>query len=178
MIRIRTAALLCMTALSLAACGKTGKETAGEDPQTALNDASEVAFQLQPGKYRTTVSVEKIEIPGMPAAMADQMKAMMDKAASEESCVTPERAARGLDVMKEQMARGKCRFERFTARDGKLDSAFTCQTGDGMTMQASSSGTYSETGSSLRVDGQLSGPGGKTMHVVQTVKTERVGDCT
>lgn len=178
MIGIRKAGLLCLTALSLVACGKAERAPQGQDPETALQEAGDAAFQLQPGKYRTTVSVEKIEIPGMPTAMADQMKAMMGKAAAEESCVTPERAARGLEVMKQQMARGKCRFERFAAQDGKLDSAFTCQTGDGMTMQASSSGTYSATGSNLRVDGQLSGPDGKTMHVVQTVMTERVGDCT
>lgn len=177
MIGFRKSGFALALLLALVACGQSAKKSAGEDPEAASSRAAGAGFQLQPGRYRTSVSVEKIEIPGMPTAMADQMKAMMGRAAAEESCITPERAARGLDVLKEQMARGRCRFERFDAQGGKVDSAFTCQTGDGMAMQARSSGTYSNTGSTITIAGDLSGPDGRTMHVVQTVKTERVGDC-
>lgn len=179
MVRFTRAGLLLFTVLSLSACNQSGPEDqAGNATGKAHDAAAETAFQMQPGRYRTTVTVESIEIPGMPAAMAGQMKAMMAKASAQESCVTPQRAARGLDVVKEQMARGQCSYARFDAADGKLDAAFTCQTGEGMAMTATSRGTYSGTGSTVKVDAALSGPQGKTMHVVQTVTTERIGDCT
>ena len=169
---------VCLVALALSACGPSAREDqAGDAANKAHDAAAATAFQMQPGRYRTTVAVESIEIPGMPAAMAGQMKAMMDKASAQESCVTPQRAARGLDVVKEQMARGQCSYARFDAADGKLDAAFTCQTGEGMAMTATSRGTYSSTGSTVKVDAALTGPQGKTMHVVQTVTTERIGDC-
>lgn len=174
--KISRAAIASVAALALSACGPGGKEPPDEGPEAT--GAPPGAFQFQPGKYRTSVSVEKIEIPGMPIAMSDQMKAMMGKAAAEDSCITPERGARGLEVLKQQIARGKCRFERFQADAGKLDSAFTCQTGDGMTMEATSRGTYSSTRSEMRIDGRLIGPGEKTMRVIQTVNSERIGDCS
>ncbi|MEN9924270.1 MAG: hypothetical protein RL268_396 [Pseudomonadota bacterium] len=170
---------VCIAALALTACNQSGPEDqAGNATGKAHDAAAETAFQMQPGRYRTTVTVESIEIPGMPAAMAEQMKAMMAKASAQESCVTPQRAAHGLDVVKEQMARGQCSYARFDTAEGKLAAAFTCQTGEGMAMTATSRGTYSGTGSTVKVDAALSGPQGKTMHVVQTVTTERIGDCT
>ena len=170
---------ICLAALVLTACGQSGnQDQAARTADKAQSGASETPFQMQPGRYHATVTTEALEIPGMPAAMADQVKSMMGPAAGEDGCITPVRAARGIDVVKEQMARGQCRFDRFVARDGKVDAAFTCQTGEGMAMQATSGGTYSPTGLTVRVDGTLSGPGGKTMHVVQVVKTARIGDCT
>lgn len=174
--KISRAAIASAAALALSACGSGGKEPPGQGPEATGAPAG--AFQLQPGKYRTSVSVEKIEIPGMPIAMADQMTAMMGRAAAEDSCITPERAAQGLEVLKQQIARGKCRFGRFQADAGTLDSAFTCETGDGMTMEATSRGTYSSTRSEMRIDGRLIGPGEKTMRVIQTVNSERIGDCS
>ncbi len=178
MVRFTRAGLLLFTVLSLSACNQSGPgDQAGNATGKAQDVAADAAFQMQPGRYRAKVSVESIEIPGMPAAMAGQMKAMMDKASAQESCVTPQRAARGLDVVKDQMARGQCRYTRFDAVDGKLETAFTCQTGEGMAMTATSRGNYSDTGSTIKVDAVLTGPQGRTMHVVQTVVTERVGDC-
>lgn len=172
----RFAALAGLVALALSACDQPEQGQSGQGAETP--SAKSGAFQMQPGKYRTTVGVEQLEIADMPPAAADQLKAMMGEAAAETSCLTPERAARGVDVIKEQIARGKCRFDRFDAQGGKLDASFSCQTGDRMEMRATSSGTYSNTGLSVRVDGKLTGPGGRSMHIVQTIETARVGECT
>ncbi len=173
--------LLALSAAALAACGQSASDSAeggaaaGKD---ALANAAEVAFQMQPGKYRTTVSITKLEIPGMPGGMGDQMKAMLSKAVTTESCVSPEQAKRGVEIMKEQMARGQCQFDKFEASGGKLDSAFTCKTAEGMEMRAASTGTYSDTGSNVSAKGEMTGPGGVQMRVEQTMVTERIGDCT
>lgn len=174
-------ALLALSAAALAACGQSASDSgegggaaAGKD---ALAGAAEVAFRMQPGQYRTTVTIDRIEIPGMPGGMGDRMKAMLSQAANQESCVSPEQAARGVEIMKEQMARGQCQFDRFEASGGKISSAFTCKTAEGMQMRAASSGTYSATGSAVTAKGEMTGPGGVQMRIEQTIVTERIGDC-
>lgn len=170
---------IALAALALAACGKsaTDSEAAASGGSSALEKAAEVAFQMQPGKYRTSVAIQKFEIPGMPPQAAEQMKAMMSKNSSSESCITPDRAAKGIEVMKEQMAKGQCSFDKFEATGGTVDAAFTCKSGDQMTVKATSKGTYTPTGSVVRATGDMTGPGGKTIHIEHIITTERIGDC-
>lgn len=172
--------IFVLATLALAACGQSGSDGTGGtaasvDPAKA---AAEIAFQFQPGKYRTTVDFGKVEIPGMPSAMAEQMKAMMTQKTSSDYCVSPEQAASGMEVMKEQMGKGQCQFEKFAASGGKVDSVFTCQTGQGMSLRSASQGTYSPTGSKVAVTSDMTIPGGKSMHIEQTVTMERIGECT
>jgi hypothetical protein len=179
--KITSITLLALSAAALAACGQSASDNAGGGAESAgkdaLANAAEVAFQMQPGKYRTTVTITKLEIPGMPGGMGDQMRAMMSKAVNHESCVSPEQAKRGVEIMKEQMARGQCQFDKFEASGGKIDSVFTCKTAEGMQMRAESTGTYSETGSTVSAKGEMTGPGGVQMRVEQAMVTERIGDC-
>jgi Protein of unknown function (DUF3617) len=170
--------LAALAVLVLAGCGKSapdeGAAGAGGDP---IKAAEEVAFRFEPGKYRTTVTFQKVEIPGMPAGMAEQMKASLAKTTSNEHCITPESAAKGVEAMKEHMGKGQCKFESFNARGGTVDSAFSCEAGQGMTMRATSQGTYTSTSSKVAAKVDMSGPVGKGMHLEQTMITERIGDC-
>jgi hypothetical protein len=169
-----------LAALALAGCGQSAPEDkaanagASGDPVKA---AAEMAFRFEPGQYRTTVAIEKLEIPGMPAGMAGQMKAAMGKTTTSEHCITPESAAKGVEAMKQHMGQGQCKFESFNARGGTVDSVFSCQAGQGMTMRATSRGTYTATGSKVAAKVDMSGPGGG-MHMEQTMTTERIGDCS
>lgn len=170
---------LTLAALALGGCGKSASDekSAAGGAENALEKAAEVAFQMQPGKYRTSVAVQKVEIPGMPANIAAQMKEMMSKNATSESCITPDRAAKGVEVMKEQMAKGQCSFDKFEAKGGTVDASFSCKSGDQMTVKATSKGTYTPTGSVIQATGDMTGPGGKTIHIEHTITTERIGDC-
>lgn len=166
--------------LALAGCGKSAPDAdatgaaASGDPMKA---AAEMAFRFEPGKYRTTITFQKVEIPGMPAGMAEQMKAAMAKTTASEHCITPESAAKGVDAMKEHMGKGQCKFESFNARGGTVNSTFSCQAGQGMTMRATSQGTYTSTSSKVAAKVDMTGPVGKGMHLEQTMITERIGDC-
>lgn len=85
---------------------------------------------------------------------------------------------KGIDVMKEQMGKGQCQFEKFDASGGKVETVFSCSPGAGMTLKAVSKGEYSATGSKVSVTSDMAVPGGKTIHVEQTITMERIGDCT
>ena len=172
----KSIAIPCLAVLVLGACGKSATEEKAAE-SAALDKAAEVAFQMQPGKYRTSVAVQKVEIPGMPAKIAEQMKAMMSKNSTSESCITPDRAAKGVEVMKEQMAKGQCTFDKFEASGGTVDASFSCKSGDQMTVKATSKGSYTPTGSVIQATGDMTGPGGKTIHIEHVITTERIGDC-
>jgi Protein of unknown function (DUF3617) len=170
--------LAMLGALTQAACGKPAPDeqtaASGGDPMKA---AAEMAFRFEPGKYRTTIEFQKVEIPGMPAGVAEQMKAAMSKTTTSEHCITPESAAKGVEAMKEHMGKGQCKFESFNARGGAVDSVFSCEAGPGMTMRATSQGTYTATGSKVAAKVDMNGPGGKGMRLEQTMTTTRIGDC-
>lgn len=172
--------LAALAILALGGCGKSAPEgdaastAAGGDPVKA---AADMAFQFQPGQYRTTIDIQKVEIPGMPPGFADQMKAAMSKQLSRDHCISPEQAAKGVEAMKQHMGQGKCQFESFNARGGKVDSVFTCQTGAEMELRSTSQGTYSATGSQVAIKAQMKGPLGKSVQIEQTLTTTRTGDC-
>lgn len=169
--------LAALTALTVAACGKSepgGQSATGGDPMKA---ATELAFQFQPGQYRTTIAIQKVDIPGMPPAFAEQMKKAMSKSLSSEHCISAAQAAKGVEAMKQHMGQGRCQFESFNARGGMVDSVFTCSTGPDMQLRSTSTGTYTATGSQVASKAEMKGPAGKTVQIEQTVTTERIGDC-
>lgn len=183
-----TAPLTALAALLLAGCGQSG----GKDAEAGASGApaaeaaaktdpdkevAEVAFQFTPGLYRTTVTIQALDIPGAPPEVAAQMKKAMGKPQVRDHCMAPDQAKKGFDTMKENMAKGNCKFDEFSASDGQVRSVFACQPGKGVQMRASSQGTYSPTGSQVAIKADMTGPDGKTMHIEQLVKSERVGDC-
>lgn len=174
-----TIALLAVSALSLAACGKSSSDSSapGSSAEPAKN-ATEVAFQFQPGQYKTTINIDKIDVPGVPAAALAQMKGMMGKPIEMNYCMSPEKAAMGTEAMKENMAKGKCQFERFEARGGTVDSVMVCEDGAAGSIRSSSHGTYSPTGAKIKATGDVAGPDGKKMHIEQTITMERTGECS
>jgi Protein of unknown function (DUF3617) len=175
---LRVVVITSLFALALSACGQSAPDGSGKTAAENLEkQAAEVAFQFEPGQYRTTITVHKIDMPGAPPAAAAQLKAMMSKGQTSERCLTKEQASKGMDMMKEGMAKGKCNFEKFDASGGKINSVFSCQTGQGQGMRAESQGTYSPTGSEVLIKVDTAMPGGNSMHLEQTVKSERIGDC-
>jgi hypothetical protein len=160
---------------ALAACGKADEAASDGTAKSAAANAAAAAaeFKLVAGQYRSTVTVQKFTAEGLPPQMAE----MMGKPRSFEYCITAQQAAQGLEGLKQQMADGKCQYENFNAAGGKIDATFTCSPAPGMIMRASSKGTYSDSGSQALVVADMAMPGGKSIHVEQSVTAERIGDC-
>lgn len=174
----KTIAFIALSTFALSACGKSGTDNeAGGKPAEASKSATEVAFQFQPGQYRTSIIIDKFDIPGVPAAAQEQMKRAMAKPMSLEYCMSPEKAGMGVEAMKENMAKGKCQFEKFEAKGGTVETVMVCDNGAAGTLRSTSSGTYTPTGSLIKATGEMAGPGGQKMHIEQTIKMERIGDC-
>lgn len=172
---MRRIALVSVTAL-LAACGQ---EPAKQPPAKAAVETA-AADQPQPGQYRVTMTVNAISIPGMSSAMAEKSKVMFGGTGQiSDFCLTPEQAKKGREEFTKYSTEGNCDYERFSARDGKIDGVMVCQTGQGMSARTEMSGTFTKNQSDLTLKTESRVPGtsgGMTMN--SRIVMERIGDCT
>ena len=165
--------------LFLAGCGKS--DEGPKTPEQAAAEASKME-KPEPGKYRSSVKVLEFDIPGLPAAQAEQMKGMLGgkEGQGHEFCLTPEDVAKGYEEMVKKSSEGNCTFEKFNAASNTLDAKMTCDMGNGMKSEMTMQGTTSSTSSKMVMDINHTAPnipGGK-MHTKMEVTNERIGDCS
>lgn len=166
--------------LGLSACHKAADSGAGapSDPAAVAKAlAAAQDFHMQPGLYRTTIAIKQFDMPGMPAAVVASMKQhMADKPVT--YCLTLEDANKGVEALKQGMAKANCQFDSFSAAGGKLDSSVTCNFDGKGSMHAVSHGTYTDTGSVAASTAEVAMGGAGKMRIEQVTTTTRVGDCT
>jgi len=172
-----TALVLC-----LAACNK-GPEV---DLHNATSNQVGQAVQqsgvmtsdsmIEPGLWQSKVTIQEMNIPGMPAQYADKMKQEIaaHRDESTKHCVKPE------DVKKPKEdffgADKNCRYDHFTMGGGKIDIAMVCKQ-ENMTQTTNMAGSYTPTTYALDMNSKGTGPQqGMTMKM--HVDAKRVGECT
>lgn len=166
---------------ALAACSN--------EPEVSLENASvrdvanEVAGAgeqfIRAGKWQTKVTVEDIAIPGMPPAVAAQMKDVFAQRQNitVDQCVTPEEARRPGGDFFTGKGSENCRYESFTMGSGKIDAVMRCagQPAGSMTMKMT--GTYTADSSTTRSEMEVSGGSEGSMTVKARTEARRIGDC-
>jgi len=132
---------------------------------------------VEPGLWESKVTVQEMNIPGMPPQFADKMKQSMAEQRNHASrhCIKPE------DVKKPKEdffgADKSCKYDHFTMGGGKIDIAMVCHQED-MTQNMNVSGSYTPT--SYSIDTAMTGTGGheQGMSMKMHVDSNRVGECT
>jgi len=168
--------------LAIAGCGEEKKE-----PKTADEIISEAGKleKPRPGQYQTTAELVSFEVPGLPAAQAEQIKGMMGKVSGQASayCLTEEEAGKGYEDSIRKMTEGtggmKCEFEDFAVDGGKMNAALTCKGPQGMTAEMNLDGTTSAEASAMRmkmIQKAAMIPGGE-MRMEMKMESKRIGDC-
>ncbi len=176
--------MILLGVAALAACNK--------DPQVTLDNASgnEVAQavrqsrvmrgedMVRPGLWQSKVTIQEMNIPGMPAEFAAKMKQTMAQHQPEASrnCLTPEEVKKP----KEDFFAGadkSCRYEHFTMGGGKIDIAMVCKHEAGL-LNAKMSGSYTPTSYSMDMSSNGSGGPQEGMTMKMHVEAQRVGECT
>jgi len=172
------ASVLCLTA-----CNKgptvdvhnaTGNEVVQAVKQSGVMSSDTM---IEPGLWKSKVTVLDMNIPGMPAQYADKMKQSMaeNRDQTNTHCVKPE------DVKKPKEdffgADKNCRYEHFTMGGGKIDIQMVCKE-EGSTQTSNMSGSYTPT--SYSMDMSMNGSGGQQngMTMKMHVDANRVGECT
>jgi len=168
--------LLFASACLLAACSPPAQQqSANNAPSTGgSSQVNPVGTALQPGQYRTTVTILSMNMPGMPAGMAEKMRARPNVS---EDCVTSDDVAEltRKSLVNEESGQ-HCSENNVTSANGRIQGTATCNNGDGGSYTMQMSGTYGS--NHVEMDMNMSGqmPGGpmtQQMHMV----TDRIGEC-
>lgn len=173
------AILLLSLALPLAACGSEPtvdeKNASVEEVAEKVREASRDDEFIRPGKWQSRVTIEEMEMPGMPPQAAEQMKRMIARTQSSETCLTPDQAKQP----REKFFSGNenCRYDHFRMGGGKIDAAMRCQAG-GSAQLMEMSGTYSPDSYRMRMKSRSEGGPGEGMTMRMKVEATRVGECT
>jgi Protein of unknown function (DUF3617) len=168
--------LTSLACLALVSCGKSDGPKSKEEVAAAV----EGVVKMKPGKYATTVTMTKMDIPGMPPQAAAGMKAAMAKPQTSEFCLTPEQSENGFKDMYKNMNKGDCTYNKFDTSGGSIDADVSCKTPGGGTSNAKIMGKMTDQGSDVSMDVAVTNPqmpGGGKMTMSSTMVSKRVGDC-
>ena len=175
---------VCVVAsvLCLAACNKGPKvdlhNASGNEVAQAVKQSGVMSgdTMVEPGLWQSKVTIQEMNIPGMPAQYAARMKQEMAEHQQETSkhCLTPEEAKKP----KEDFFAGEdksCKFAHFQMGGGNMDIQMVCNHEDS-TQTTNMKGTYTPT--SYSMDMSSTGTGGQGMSMKMHVDSQRIGECT
>ncbi len=169
-------------AIALAACG--GGDTV-DDPANnpdAVADAMASLPNPEPGEYRITGELVEFEVPGMSDEETQMVQGMMAAVFAEPQtqCLTAEQAEEGYQGFINGMGQNDddCQMESFETTDSGFTARMACadDTGNSGTMSYEGEVTGDSMDMTMTVDGN--DPNMGTMHMVVSMNSQRVGDCT
>ena len=181
---MKNLAILVAGTAMIAACDRAPKvdekdASVAEVAQKVREAGVDQTF-VRPGQWQSTVTIDQLEVPGMPPEVARRMKTMMaeQQAHSFRSCLTKEDVQRP----KEDFFAGKnkeCRYERFTMGGGKIDAVMHCGKG-GATQTMQMAGTYSPDKYQMQMSTKVEGGGESQngLNMQMRIEAQRVGECT
>ena len=180
---MRYALPTAVSVFALVACNKS--------PQVDLHNASvnEVAQAVkqsgissgtlvEPGLWQSKVTIQEINIPGMPAQFADKMKQTIaeNRQQSSKHCLTAEQARKPKEDFFGAQDKS-CHYAQFTMGGGKIDIQMVCDE-QGSTQTTSMNGTYTPTSYSMDMATNATGGERAGMSMKMHVDSQRVGECT
>ena len=170
--------LLAMPLIALAACdtGPTVEADNAKPSEVAeqMRDAVGGETFVRPGKWLSTVTIQEMDMPGMPPEFSAKMKEAM-VAKQVETCLTPEQAKRPQGDF--FAADKSCQYDHFEMKGGKLNATMRCAR-DGMSQATSMTGNYSPDAYDMTMSTKVEGSGPQSgMTMKMQVAAKRVGDC-
>jgi Protein of unknown function (DUF3617) len=161
---MKTHLILSAAVLALAACGKSG---GGNESSAGIN--------LQPGEWEMKTEVVNVAAEGLPAGIADGMKAQASS--TTKTCMTPEEAK----GPKGDIFAGKgsnCKSEGFSWAGGTIKGKTVCTgTGGAGTTEMVMDGKYSAQSIDMTMKSKTD-LAGKAMTMEMRVSGRRIGECS
>lgn len=167
--------------LALAACGE-GDVDADGDGKISMEEAAARSGDMikpRPGRYRATVEMIDIEMPGAAPEVRDMMKGMFASGPqTDEYCLTEEQAEKGFEEVVRQSQQGSdCSFDKFDVSGGDIDAVLVCSDPEQGQARMAMQGTGTETSSDMTMTMEATGPDGQAMTWTMKSQQERIGDC-
>lgn len=164
--------------LALTGCGGGTETSSAPQTKEEVAAAMQSSAKLKPGEYELLVTVSKVDIPGMPAALTDKMMKEMGPPQKSSYCLTPEKADEGVKAMLSEM-NGNCTYSNFKANGATVQGQTACTSPDGTTMTAMLNGRMTAETSDIVMQVEMANkmmPKGK-MSILSTSAMKRTGDC-
>jgi hypothetical protein len=151
-------------------------------PIALLFACSPSAVSLQPGMWETTVQFTSVDLPGAPPAQLAAMRAMMGRAQTSSSCITPAEAANPTQRMMNPGSNGNaCQFSESTFAGGTIRVHGSCQAPGRGTTQTNMEGSYTATTMQATISTEMQAPAGtqgpQAARMAGTLSARRTGDC-
>ena len=164
-----------LAALALGACKKESVVAKDESVESVAKKVEESGIKPRPGRWESNMTLDKMEMPGLPPQAKDAMNKQMGAAQTFASCLTPEQAsAPGAGFF--QKDANDCKYDRFVMADGRIDATMTCQRG-GQPLKMTMAGSYSETNYDIKVTSEGEIQPGVPMSMAMSIVSRRVGEC-
>jgi hypothetical protein len=179
---MKYAAVLITSSALLAACGSEPevdmRNASVEQVAAEVGKAAGTEQYIRHGQWRTKVTVEEIDFPGVPVRVQAQMKEIITRQNSitVENCVSPEQAKRPDGDFFTGKKSKDCRYDRFTMSGGKIDALMRCQGEGSGEMTLKVAGIYTPDSSTTRSEMTVRGQEGG-MTIKSLVEGRRIGDC-
>ena len=164
-----------IAALSLAACKKEAVVAKDESVEAVAKKVAASEIKPLPGRWESTVRMERMDAEGLPPQVKDAMTRQMSKANTFSSCLTAEQVNKPDGGFFAGGAKG-CTYKKFVMADGRIEAEMACgpeMGGQTMTM----AGTYADSRYDITVNSVTPGPAGKPMTMVLNVASQRTGAC-
>lgn len=175
---MRTILLPLGLCVILSACGGDGVSltNASADQVAAETKAAGLSARITPGEWQTDVDLTSVDLPGVPAAIRDQMIKATKKPTSHNYCVTEEDANRPGGLFADDSK--SCTYEKFEMRESKIDVVMLCPgpQGSNTSMRLTVQGNFSPDAiyatNEIKIDG-----GGQAIEMKGKINSRRIGDC-
>lgn len=168
--------------MMLAACD-TSPEVKADNAKPSevaekMRDAAGKGSFVRPGQWEQTVTLLKIEAPGMPPEAKEYMQRAMDKAQVNNVCLSKEQA----ENPREDFFTGadkNCTYEHFNWGGGKIDINLICKH-EAATTTMAMTGTYSTDNYALTMTttNNTAAAAAGNMTLTMKVDAKRTGECT
>lgn len=167
----------------LAGCGdSSGADADGDGNITAQEAAAEAAsggsLAMRPGRWEQKMEFTEINIPGMPAGMADMIRGQMGQGMTVTHCITEEDVQEPTPEMFSGEGQDNCKFEEFNRSGNNMRMRMSCDSEGGGTVNMAMNGEYGVEAYRLNMDMNATGGEQGEMNMKGTVSARRIGDCS
>ncbi len=163
-------------ALTLAGCGSSDTiEAENESAESVAEKVAKSDIKPKPGKWESTMTIKKVEIPGLPPEMQEMMKAQLGKAETDISCLTQEEIDANDGEMFKPGEQSGCTYNTFKMGGGEIAADMTCAEG-GMEQNMKMSGSYGEEAYAMDIEAEGTVQG-QAMSMAMSISSKRLGDC-
>ena len=181
---MKSSVCVIASVLCLAACNKgpevSLKNATGNEVAQAVKQSGVVSgdAMIEPGLWQSKVTVQEMNMPGLPPEFAAQMKKRMaaNQVHTASHCLTPDQVKRPKEDFFATRDKS-CRYGHFTMGAGKIDIQMVCSS-EGHTQTTNMAGSYTPNSYSMDISSQgTGGPAQGNMTMKMHVDANRVGEC-